>query len=106
MDKKEIRQEITKLEENGIHIWTENGKLKYKAKENAMSGEILAWLKNNKSDIIAELMSEDILVHMEEDRYKEFPLTDMQNAYFLGRMTDVTLGNTGCYSYTEFQFDQ
>ena len=106
MDKTEIRQEITKLEENGIHIWTENGKLKYKAKENAMSGEILAWLKNNKSDIIAELMSEDILVHMEEDRYKEFPLTDMQNAYFLGRMPDVTLGNTGCYSYTEFQFDQ
>lgn len=106
MDKIEIKQNLKKLEEKGIYIWTQSGKLKYKAKENTMSSEILLWLKNNKNDIITELMSENTLVHNEEDRYKEFPLTDMQNAYFLGRASGVELGNTGCYSYTEFRMDK
>ena len=106
MDKKEIKQELKNLEGKGIYIWTESGKLKYKAKENTMSSEILLWLKNNKDEIIKELMSEDIIVHDEEGRYREFPLTDMQNAYFVGRTSGVELGNTGCYSYTEFRMDK
>jgi pyochelin synthetase len=106
LDKTEIRQNLIELEEKGIHIWTESGKLKYKAKENAMCSEILLWLKNNKNDIITELVSKKTLAHNQEDRYKEFPLTEMQNAYFLGRTAGMELGNTGCYSYTEFQMEQ
>ena len=39
-------------------------------------------------------------------RHEPFPLTDMQSAYFLGRRDDLTLGNIGCYLYTEFDTDQ
>ena len=36
------------------------------------------------------------------NRYAPFPLTEMQQAYWLGRRSDVELGNVGCYLYTEF----
>ncbi|GHD52805.1 hypothetical protein GCM10017083_28680 [Thalassobaculum fulvum] len=36
------------------------------------------------------------------NRYEPFPLTEMQQAYWLGRRSDVELGNVGCYLYTEF----
>jgi pyochelin synthetase len=39
-------------------------------------------------------------------RADPFPLTDMQMAYYLGRRSDVALGNVACYLYTEFDTDQ
>ncbi|MEQ9335533.1 amino acid adenylation domain-containing protein [Thalassobaculum sp.] len=36
------------------------------------------------------------------NRHAPFPLTEMQQAYWLGRRSDVELGNVGCYLYTEF----
>ncbi|MGH7030390.1 MAG: beta-ketoacyl synthase N-terminal-like domain-containing protein, partial [Stellaceae bacterium] len=35
-------------------------------------------------------------------RHEPFPLTDMQQAYWLGRRSDLALGSVGCYLYTEF----
>ncbi|MBS0540139.1 MAG: polyketide synthase dehydratase domain-containing protein, partial [Proteobacteria bacterium] len=42
------------------------------------------------------------LVH----RNDPFPLTDMQQAYWLGRRNDVALGSVSCYLYTEFDTNQ
>ena len=39
-------------------------------------------------------------------RHDPFPLTDMQQAYWLGRRNDVALGSVSCYLYTEFDTDQ
>ena len=36
------------------------------------------------------------------NRFEPFPLTDMQQAYWLGRRNDMTLGSVSCYLYTEF----
>jgi amino acid adenylation domain-containing protein len=41
-----------------------------------------------------------------ENRHAPFPLTEMQQAYWLGRRGDVELGNVGCYLYTEFDTDK
>jgi acyl carrier protein len=35
-------------------------------------------------------------------RHEPFPLTEMQQAYWLGRRHDLELGNVACYLYTEF----
>ncbi|HEY3909053.1 MAG TPA: amino acid adenylation domain-containing protein [Stellaceae bacterium] len=37
-----------------------------------------------------------------QNRHLPFPLTDMQQAYWLGRRSDLALGSVGCYLYTEF----
>jgi amino acid adenylation domain-containing protein len=39
-------------------------------------------------------------------RHDPFPLTDMQQAYWLGRRNDVAMGSVSCYLYTEFDTDQ
>ncbi|MGE5272067.1 MAG: amino acid adenylation domain-containing protein [Thiohalocapsa sp.] len=40
------------------------------------------------------------------NRYAPFPLTDMQQAYWLGRRSDLALGSVACYLYTEFDTAQ
>ena len=39
-------------------------------------------------------------------RHDPFPLTDMQQAYWLGRRNDVAMGSVSCYLYTEYDTDQ
>ncbi|MES2942445.1 MAG: KR domain-containing protein, partial [Pseudomonadota bacterium] len=36
------------------------------------------------------------------NRYQPFPLTDMQQAFWVGRRADLALGGVNCYLYTEF----
>lgn len=94
--------QITELKSKGITLWSEDGKLKYRAKEGAMTPEVLAWLKQNKQDIIDFFNNKKVVNHDEANRYEPFPLTLMQNAYLVGRNKEYDLGGTGCHSYTEF----
>ncbi len=98
-----IELEIAQLKGKGINLWTEDGKLKYRAKDGAMNGEVLEWLKNNKQEIIDFFKNNNIVEHDEDNRYEPFPLTSMQNAYLIGRNKEYELGGTGCHSYTEFK---
>ena len=52
---------VNRFEANGIHLWTENGKIKYKASKEAMTPAVLAELKANKEALIKYLseMSDD-----------------------------------------------
>jgi len=36
-----------------------------------------------------------------EDKYEKFSLNNIQQAYLLGRSSDLTLGNTPCFAYAE-----
>jgi amino acid adenylation domain-containing protein len=38
------------------------------------------------------------------DRYQPFPLTDIQQAYWLGRSSNFELGNIATHNYSEFEF--
>jgi amino acid adenylation domain-containing protein len=40
-----------------------------------------------------------------ERRYEPFPLTDIQQAYWVGRSSSFDLGNVATHSYSEFQFE-
>ncbi len=50
----------------------------------------------------AEPAARRLIVPDPDKRHEPFPLTDMQQAYWLGRRNDLALGSVGCYLYTEF----
>ena len=103
MDKKQIKENIVKIRKNGIKLWTEDGKLRFKAPKGAMNDEFLSFLKDNKADVIKALDEENGIVLTEdvENRYETFPLTDIQSAYLLGRRQDFAYGGVACHIYME-----
>ncbi|MCP4160604.1 MAG: AMP-binding protein [Deltaproteobacteria bacterium] len=48
----EINNLILKLKKNDIHIWVDNGSLKYDSPEGSMNPELFSLLKENKEDLI------------------------------------------------------
>ncbi|MEV6596474.1 amino acid adenylation domain-containing protein [Actinoplanes sp. NPDC051346] len=41
----------------------------------------------------------------EENRYEPFPLTDIQHAYWVGRIGGLELGDVGCHGYQEWDVE-
>uniref|UniRef100_UPI00307AB056 AMP-binding protein n=1 Tax=Porcipelethomonas sp. TaxID=2981675 RepID=UPI00307AB056 len=107
MDKKQIKENIVKIKNNGIKLWTEDGKLRFKAPKGAMNDEFLSFLKDNKADVIKALDEENGIVLTEdvENRYETFPLTDIQSAYLLGRRQDFAYGGVACHIYMEIKYN-
>lgn len=107
MDKKQIKENIVKIRNNGIKLWTEDGKLRFKAPKGAMNDEFLSFLKDNKADVIKALDEENGIVLTEdvENRYETFPLTDIQSAYLLGRRQDFAYGGVACHIYMEIKYN-
>ena len=71
---KEMKTEdlIASLEEKGIKLWTDNGKLRYSAPQGVMNSDIVQLLKKNKENILESLShakDELEIVHDEEKRY-------------------------------------
>lgn len=106
MNKKQIKENIVAIRNNGIKLWSEDGKLRFKAPKGAMKDEFLSFLKDNKSDVI-EVLNESSIVLTEdiENRYEAFPLTDIQSAYLLGRRSDFAYGGIACHIYMEIKYD-
>lgn len=81
---------VNRFKANGIHLWTENGKIKYKASKESMKPAVLAELKANKEALIKYLSEKNddsnvAIVIDRTNRFEPFPLTDVQSAYLLGR---------------------
>lgn len=100
---------VNRFESIGIHLWLEGEKLKYKASKESFTPEILSELKENKAALIKELKareSEDAvkIVIDRENRFKPFPLTDVQSAYLLGRGNTFEYGGVACHVYLEILY--
>lgn len=109
MDYKEIKELIAYCQGNGMRLWTEDGKLKYKAKEDFLKSGILAQLKENKEGLIAYLENvkkEESLVQDRIGRYEPFLLSDVQSAYVLGRNNNFSYGGVACHNYMELNYDK
>lgn len=107
MNDKQIKENIVKIRNNGIKLWTEDGKLRFKAPKGAMDNEMLLFLKENKAEVIKALNEEKSIVLTEdiENRYETFPLTDIQSAYLLGRRRDFAYGGVACHIYMEIKYE-
>lgn len=109
MQNNKINELIACCQSNGMRLWTEEGKLKYKAQEAFLKSGILAQLKENKEGLIAYLENakkEKSLMHDRAGRYEPFLLSDVQSAYVLGRNDNFSYGGVACHNYMELNYDK
>lgn len=102
-----MKKLLEKYKAAGIILWEENGQLRFRAPKGAMTDERKKELKDNKQALIAYFSSNMKSVnHDEEDRYTEFPLTDIQAAYLVGKQGGYEYGGVGCKVYSELTLEE
>lgn len=93
-----------------IHVWLEDGQLRYRAPKGALNPAMREILSENKAMILAYLTAEKQaeqifpFSQIEPDhahRYQPFPLTDLQLAYWVGRGAALKGGDIGDHIYLE-----
>lgn len=100
---------IENFEKNGIHLFIDGEKLRYKASKDLMTAEVLSQLKAHKAEIIEYLVkktTENTFVIDRTHRYEPFPLTDVQSAYMLGRSRTFEYGGVACHVYLEIKYPE
>ncbi|MBE6034248.1 MAG: amino acid adenylation domain-containing protein [Clostridiales bacterium] len=100
---------IEGLKKRGITLYTEKGKLKYKAPKGQLSAEDMAQLREKKEELLNYLLQSEKKIQVAEapeDRYRPFALTDVQAAYALGRKHTFEYGGVACHVYLELQYDK
>lgn len=90
----EILDFLEQIRENGIQIWNDNGKLRYRARNNSLELGILDILRESKRQILDffDMIAENAV-----------PLTSIQAAYIVGQKTGCELGNTNAHYYIEYR---
>lgn len=97
-----IREIIDDFKAKNIKIWTEEGKLKYRAPQNVLSNKDIQILQNNKKEIIEYLLNDknDLSIGA------GFPLSSIQKAYFLGNDSAYELGDVNAHYYMELDCEK
>ena len=102
-----ITELLAHCQNNGMKIWTEEGKLKYKSGEEFLKSGILSELKKYKEEIISYLeknKEEQKIINDYEGRFQPFLLSDVQSAYVLGRNENFSYGGVACHNYMELEY--
>jgi amino acid adenylation domain-containing protein len=103
-----IEQLLRAAHDQGIQLWLDEGQLRYKAPQGALTNTLRTELAQRKLEIIAFLRQTEqraslpTLMLMPQARYEPFPLTDVQQAYWLGRGEFFEL-STPSHSYVEIE---
>ncbi|MQT44753.1 non-ribosomal peptide synthetase, partial [Pseudomonas sp. FSL R10-0765] len=97
---------LRELKSLGVELWPQDGQLKFRAPQGLLDSERLAQLRQHKQQILQLLQAgERPEVSADEDnRHEPFPLTDVQNAYLLGRQSSFGYGNVACHGYLELSW--
>ncbi len=93
----QVKKEIIQLKAQGIELWTNQGKLHFKAGKEQLTEEVMAFLKTNKEALITVLE--------QEAQANTFPLTPIQSAYLLGSMNSFEYGGVSSHIYMELEYD-
>lgn len=109
----DIKNLIEEMSEKDIALWSEGDALKFKAPKGAVTEEIRESLKNNKAELLKYLeaansssTNSSVFSRNTAARFEEFPLTDIQSSYVIGRNSMYELGGVGCHGYLEVVFDE
>lgn len=101
-----IKELVQKYELLGVHLWVENGKLKFRTNKGILTEEHKKELIANKADIINYLSEKDnIEIKHSHNQLEPFPLTDLQLAYLVGRKSVYDYGGVGCHAYAELSME-
>ena len=94
---------VKKFAENGVQLFTDDEKLRFRAREGTMTEDMRAKLRADKEDILYYLQHQyDSL----PDRYRPFGLTPIQQAYLVGRKPGYEIGGVNAHYYIEFETDR
>lgn len=106
---KEILTFLNELKRKSIELSVHDEKIKVHAPKEAVTSEIkeqivqyrdeiITFLNKNKDGLKLPVLHADV-----ENRYEPFSLTDVQQAYWVGRNSDYDLGNVATHVYYEFE---
>lgn len=101
MTLQQLQQDLQQL---GVELWEEQGRLRYRAPAGVMDEARLQQLREHKEALLQQLQAAQMPT-LEADhsaREEPFPLTDVQAAYLLGRTTAFSYGGVACHGYLEF----
>jgi pyochelin synthetase len=98
---------IAELEQVGLHLWEDDGRVRFRGPEGAMTPDRRDLIVSRRDDVLRALRERDShAVRAEPDlRFEPFPLTDVQSAYLLGRRDAFEYGSVPCHAYGEIVFD-
>ncbi len=106
MEMRSIEEIFAQLHRHGIRIWREGDRLRYRAPKGALLPELRAELMRRKDEIIMRVADSSPVPSIEADlihRYDPFPLTEIQEAYWVGRSAAYDLGGVGVHGYVEIE---
>lgn len=97
---------LSELQSLGVELWPQDGQLKFRAPQGLLDAERLAQLREHKQQILQLLQVQErpLVVADPAQRHAPFPLTDVQNAYLLGRQASFGYGNVACHGYLELSW--
>ena len=97
---------LSELKSLGVELWPQDGQLKFRAPQGLLNAERLAQLREHKQQILHLLLTQERpeVVADPAQRHAPFPLTDVQNAYLLGRQSSFGYGNVACHGYLELSW--
>lgn len=94
------------LKQQDINLYIEGDRLRCNAPKEKLTPSLQAQLKERKSEILDFLRSQialETIVSQPESRHLPFPLTDIQQAYWLGRQEGLELGGFSAHIYFEIE---
>ncbi|MGW5173658.1 amino acid adenylation domain-containing protein [Streptomyces sp. NPDC004082] len=97
---------ISELEQAGLHLWEDEGRLRFRGPEGAMTPERRKLVAGRREDVLRELR-ERRPQQVRPDpaaAHEPFPLTEVQSAYLLGRRGAFEYGSVPCHAYGELEF--
>ncbi len=99
---------LEQLRRQHVHLYLDQGKLKYRAPKGALNESLLTSLRQHKEEIRA-LLSEAVdspqIERRPQSRYEPFPLTELQHAYWVGEQ-GVYRQATTPYFYFEYDLPE
>ncbi|HEY3909042.1 MAG TPA: amino acid adenylation domain-containing protein [Stellaceae bacterium] len=90
---------VRELERRGVALHADGDTLRVRAPSGMLNEADRARLRTDKSAILAWL------AQAAAAKDGPFPLTDIQEAYLIGRTAELELGRVGCHAYREFESD-
>lgn len=99
---------VAELESLGIELWREKDRLCFRAPAGMMTETLKQQLRDHKPALLAYLPQEgdeQAIVCDREGRLDPFPLTETQQAWFVGRHGAFAFGGLPCRGFLEVHFD-
>ncbi|NES77482.1 MULTISPECIES: amino acid adenylation domain-containing protein [unclassified Okeania] len=107
-----VNELLNELSEDGVKFWIDGEKLRIQAAKGLMTPERREMISEHKAEIIERLQQNEIgasvsylptITPQPDQRYEPFPLTDIQYAYWVGRMGVLELGDVANHGYYELE---